>query len=524
MTYPTVACVPDDIFKPPLTWVVILLFWLKVALVVLLAVSGALWTTNTALPDLRCGGFHSGVTRIDGQCIGVTDGSFTYDPPLADPRQKAEFADVQKKIRMENERVRAGSSNELGESQLPYVRVAVLMPMTTDRRSALSIDQIRANLQGAYIAQYRANHTAEVGDLTPQIELLLANEGSNQEHWRPVVDQLGGLIGGDHPLVAVIGLGVSLLETKLAAEELAKHRLATVGAVLTADSMSSDSESSKYGLTFVRVSPSNTDYAQELSRYLDELGGTRRGMVVYDENEDEYAATFRDAYEKNFKKHLLQPYHPQTFKGKRNPSEPVPHFDTIVSNICAAQADSVFYAGRVSELKTFIKQLASHDCAIRRSLTIFLGHNDLSALEDPDTLSKLTRGKIKVVYATPTDATRWDKCPDDAPKGYGPFRNAFRVQFPSPGSYEAVPAYAIAHHDAVLVATKAIRRAAWEWRSSVPTPEHVSDELGRLNNEYAVNGASGILSFSPATLGWPSKKPIPIRSIPPGPLLCSSTS
>jgi ABC-type branched-subunit amino acid transport system substrate-binding protein len=526
VTYPTVARIPADIFEPPLTPAAkrrLRLRRASGALASVLAAVGVLWAASILLPDLRCGGLNSGVTRIDDQCIGVTDGSFTYDPPLADPRQKAELAEVQTKIRLENERVRTQAPNEPGESQLPYVRVAVLMPMTTDRRSALSVDQIRASLQGTYLAQYRANNTAEVGDRTPQIELLLANEGSNQQHWRTVVDQLVGLTGGDHPLVAVVGLGVSLPETKLAAEELAKHRVATVGAVLTADSMSSgdDSESSQRGLTFVRVAPSNTDYVQELSRHLDELGGPRRGMVVYDENEDDYTTTLRTAYENKLWKHLLQPYHPQTFRGVLDPSEPLPHFDTIVRNICNARADTVFYAGRVAELKTFIGQLASHDCAGRRSLTILLGHNDLSALEDPDTLGRLTRGKIRILYATTTDAAHWDASPGDAPEGYQPFLSAFRAQFPSPGSDNpSLPdSYAIMHHDAVLVATTAIRRAAGEWEDPVPIPGHVSDELGRLNNEYAVKGASGTLSFSPTTHGWPSREErIPIRSIPPDPL------
>jgi ABC-type branched-subunit amino acid transport system substrate-binding protein len=499
-----------------------------VALVTVLAAGRVLGAPPTALPDVRCGGLNSGVVRIEGQCIGVTDGSFAYDQPLADHQQTAEFAYVQERIRTENERVRAQALNTLGGSQLPYVRVAVLMPMTTDRRSALSVDQIRAGLQGAYVAQYRANHSDEVGDRTPQIELLLANEGSNQEHWRAVVDQLVGLTRGDHPLVAVVGLGVSLPETKVAAEELAKHRVATVGAVLTADSMSSDSDSGSSGddLTFVRVSPSNTDYAVELSRSLDELGQTHRGMVVYDKNKDEYTATLKSAYEARLTKHLIRPYHPQAFRGKLDPSQHVPHFDTIVKNICAAGADAVFYAGRVAELKTFIGQLAGHECAGRRSLTIFLGHNDLSALEDPDTLATLTRGRIRVVYVTATDVARWQARPADAPQGYRPFLTTFRAQFPSAGTGDpALPdSYAIKHHDAVLVATTAIRRAAEEWKTPAPTPRQVSDELGRLNHEYAVKGAGGTLDFSPATRGWPSSTRIPICSIPPGPLLPSPTS
>lgn len=538
MTYPAIAGVDVDVFEPPLTWAGTIRRWLWrafVALVVVLAIGGGLWGTYALLPDLRCGGLRSGVTQVEGQCVGVSDGSFTYDPPLAAPRQKAEFIDVQKKILAENERVRTQAPNRLDANHLPYVRVAVLMPMTTDRRSALSVDQVRASLQGAYAAQYRVNNEADAGDPTPQIELLLANEGSNQEHWRRVVDQLVALTGGDHPLVAVVGLGVSFPETKLAAEELGKHHVATVGAVLTADSMSSDEnpDGSNPGLTFVRVSPSNTDYVQKLSRYLDQHGGTHRAMVVYDENEDEYTTTLRIAYEKHLKKHLIKPYHPQPFKGRRNPSAPVPHFDTIVGNICDAQSDAVFYAGRVIELKTFIGQLASHTCARRRSLTIYLGNNDLSSLEDPDTLNKLKSGKIGVLYVTPTDAAHWQTNPSDTrkagqPEGYRSFLTTFRAQFPSPGSGNPPPprGYAIMHHDAVLVATKAIRRAAEEWGESAPTPEHVSDELGRLNNKYAVEGASGTLSFSPTTRGWPSREAtqLPIRSIPPGALPSSPTT
>jgi hypothetical protein len=94
----------------------------RISVVTALAVlvAGAVWVVAEAIP--ACGRLWSGVYRVDGECIGVTDGSVLFDD---------EFTDVEKKIADENAWV---------QTQPSYVTVALLNPLTVT--SALSRDEI----------------------------------------------------------------------------------------------------------------------------------------------------------------------------------------------------------------------------------------------------------------------------------------------------------------------------------------------------------------------------------------------
>jgi hypothetical protein len=65
----------------------------RISLVIAVAVlaASAVWVIIEVLPT--CGRPWSGVYRVDGECVGVTDGSVLFDN---------EFADVEKKIADEN--------------------------------------------------------------------------------------------------------------------------------------------------------------------------------------------------------------------------------------------------------------------------------------------------------------------------------------------------------------------------------------------------------------------------------------
>lgn len=524
MTRSPIARVRPDIFEPPTTPLERRRRSrrrIAAVLALVIVAPSLLWGGTLAYRDLSCGPIGNGISRVDGQCVGVTDGSFVFHPYIEQ---------IQQKIRKENEKVRNG-----GYGNLPYVRIAVLMPMTSDDRSALTMARIRYSLQGAYAAQRRANGGADdgFGDPTPLIQLLLANEGSNQQQWRPPVSRLISMTTGAHPLVAVVGLGVSVPATQLAAEELSRHQVATVGAVLTADTLRADS--------FVQVSPPNGQYALALRNYLDQEypeghSDRRRGIVVYDQNSDMYTRTLREAYEQHLEDFMVEGP-AQQFNGILNEEEPVPLFDHVSTQVCAAKAVRIFYAGRAKELKNhFIPSLARKHCADREEnneqLTIMLGSTGLSSLRDEETVDLLKRHRIRVVYASSIDSDGWNGRADEVlgneqedglpdvltgmPVGYPSFYQKLHALFSTQEADDAlVDGYAAMHHDAVATAVLATRQAARERKESVPTHKHVASALWKLNILGEVPAAGGTLSFSPEGLGWPSGKPIPILSIPP---------
>jgi hypothetical protein len=190
---------------------------LVVVVLSLVLATAVAWGINTLVN--ACGGPGSGVSRVDGECVGVTDGSYVFDPALAD---------VEAKIAAENARV-AGSGHT--------VTVALLNLMTVNNTSPVSLAEVVNQLEGAYTAQYRANQTNDLGDPSPLIRLVLANEGSHENQWQPVVHQIEGMVGDQDPLVAVTGLGVSVKQTEDGAKDLAAHHIPMVGALTTADEL-----------------------------------------------------------------------------------------------------------------------------------------------------------------------------------------------------------------------------------------------------------------------------------------------
>lgn len=153
--------------------------------------------TCGSLESKVAGIFGSGVCRVDGECVGVTDGSFIFDPV---------FVDVQEKIATENAKVRAESH--------PCVTVALLDLLTPTVTSATSVEGIRSELEDAYTAQLRINESVRPADSHSRIRLVLANQGSTLEQWGPVAAQLTAMTQEGRPVVAVIGLGISVKKTQ----------------------------------------------------------------------------------------------------------------------------------------------------------------------------------------------------------------------------------------------------------------------------------------------------------------------
>ncbi len=142
----------------------------------LLVVSLGAFYGCRAYDDDSCGaGVHE--ESPGRECVGVTDGSVSFDPALDQ---------VSARVKAENARVaRSGD---------PYATIALMIPMdfaaptsAVDRKHALW------EVQGAYFAQYRANH--QDNRLAPAIRLVLANPGvgaaigaawpTSSRTWRP---------------------------------------------------------------------------------------------------------------------------------------------------------------------------------------------------------------------------------------------------------------------------------------------------------------------------------------------------
>jgi hypothetical protein len=483
---------------------------LVVVVLSLVLATAVAWGINTLVN--ACGGPGSGVSRVDGECVGVTDGSYVFDPALAD---------VEAKIAAENARV-AGSGHT--------VTVALLNLMTVNNTSPVSLAEVVNQLEGAYTAQYRANQTNDLGDPSPLIRLVLANEGSHENQWQPVVHQIEGMVGDQDPLVAVTGLGVSVKQTEDGAKDLAAHHIPMVGALTTADELNY-----KNIPGFIRVAPSDAEYVQSLLAYLQHRQDPHRqdqqrqdfdsAILVYDTNSDDSGDLFTRSLRNNLRsgmKSLIKSTPAQGFTGTSGQSPGNPDlFSVTTGNICAVSAVKppvILFAGRALDLLTFLQSLEARICS-DKPMTVLTANTNLGTLDE----AALEHGKITVVNAAASDPADWANNVLGTPPHFGEFISEFRKLGFDPAHLH--DGDAIANHDALATAIKAARLAASQAPSSqngVPKLIDVSHQMLNLNTLNLVPGASGNLTYQfrgqngeGEDSGNPCDKPIPILEVPP---------
>ncbi|WP_158888220.1 hypothetical protein [Amycolatopsis anabasis] len=473
----------------------------RVALVAaaVLLIAGGVWGVVTI--SSVCGSLGSGVDEVGGECVGVSDGSYVFHP---------ELAAVQQRIETENARVRAESPG--------YVTVALLDPLLPDADSALPPLQVRNRLEGAYTALRRVNTESVAGDPKPAIQLLLANGGDTDDQWRRVADRLTELSQEPHPLVAVVGLGVSTDRTRRMAEQLSQRGIPMVGAVLTADDLDYE-----HIPGLIKASPSNRHYVDALRRYVDSAN-IRSAIMIRDSNSDSGTDLYTQTLEAAFGRQMrdLITFPTQQFTGKSIPSQIAdPNlFANVRANICASAASglqAVLYAGREVDLGAFIESLKNRTCQAL-PLTILTAGLELGGLLKSKE-QELTDARLKIVSAATVDVEGWlrNEEADGTPKNFRGFRQAFEAAgFPKEHLDDGG---AIMMHDAVLTAAHAVRIAAPQGSASAPTAADVRAQLLNINTLYTVGGASGTLSFSksPSGAGTPVGKPVPVLAYPKPP-------
>jgi ABC-type branched-subunit amino acid transport system substrate-binding protein len=447
----------------------------------------------------------------NGECTGWTVEQDTgFDS--ATPATRA----VISAITAENRRVR-------DQPAARYLRVGVLVPMTSAPGSALTDLTVQHALQGALAAQLQANSTGVLGDSQVLVQLVLANEGRDEAAGLDVVRRLTALRDGPHPLVAVTGLGISIPRTKEVADALGAARIPAIGAVLTADDMVSP--------WLFKVTPSNTQYARALRAYLDQQPAVRTGYLVRDRNtDDNYVRTLSDAFIGVFDDRFALKQHNGGFNGSRPPVAGTPTlFSGIVDDVCALKPDVLFFAGRDRDLPPLVAALKGRGRCENpvRPLLIATGTTGLTLARDD-----LSDGQVTVLDASAADQAGWHTGQPGTPADYPAFHDVFTgldLGGHKPGEADLGDGYATMHRDAVAAAVWAARRTVVQKAErnqnrpsgeqpipELPTASDVHDTLLAGQNAR-VPGASGAFYFTeiPDNQGWPVAKPVPVIVLGP---------
>ncbi|MBA0051875.1 hypothetical protein E0L36_13500 [Streptomyces sp. AJS327] len=512
--------------RPPVNW------WLWGAVAAAVLAAAVLGGVRLYERAQRCG--DGVVERGPGdECVGVTDGSYVFDPGLAK---------VSRLIHAENERVEKSGD--------PWVSVAYSEPMTTreggdpsersanDRGGAV----VRQAVEGAYLAQLELNHQGGRGS-TPKVKLLLANSGQGAEQWEPLVDQLVDMAGErKNPLVAVAGFGQSVTTTHRAVNALRTAGVPTVGSTVAADGLAR-----KRPKGFFRVSVPNRDQALAAAGYLAKRQaakgsgeGAYRVDVVRDVREDD---TYSTSLDRDFtgavrKKGLRLESDGYAFESGRSASGTA--LASIAEKVCRPERrlDAVYFAGRGRELRMFTEALTApgRNCPI----TVVSGSSALGVFFDaPDTDSEgvdsgsggsEVTGQGDDTGGAPDFHRRWDRSdvevlytayahpegaeriyPRRAANPYPEFARAYRGQFG--GDRGLASGQAMMGHDTVITVGEAARDAAGESGREQVDAGGVLNMLLQIGSGDSVPGLSGPIAFDER--GDPKDKPMALVELRP---------
>ncbi|MCM2576930.1 ABC transporter substrate-binding protein [Streptomyces meridianus] len=456
----------------------------------LIALAGGLlwWLFSTSCAD--------GVRRVgaDGQCVGVTDGEYHFTQNLG----KISELILKENRSVEQEEAKHGTA---------YVSVVYLMPMMPDEKDSNTVDSLRHELQGAYAAQYDANHHFGNGDV-PRIKLLLGNSGSSTEQRSAALDEIRKRTEADR-IVAVAGLGTSTNATKEMVGTITKPAadgglgLGAVGAVLTADTFDEVE-----GL--VRVAPTNSDEAAAAAAFLQSKEyADKRVLVVQDSKpDDQYTRTLSQAFLKALPKKRRFARVEQYDSSQAGSATT---FKALMANLCTYKPDVVYFAGRGVDLPKFLAPLRTRICN-DRPLTVFAG-DDVSqspqARGFDEILETLRDGNVELLYTGLAHPGAWELAenayPTDGAFGEkGSYRKFFRNDRLDDGQ-------AIMGHDALTTAVSAIRLEGGTAADQKVNGSMMIQRWKSLHGVHAVAGASGLISLQ--NDGSPERKAVPVIEI-----------
>ncbi|MFE0172662.1 amino acid ABC transporter substrate-binding protein [Streptomyces sp. NPDC059002] len=475
----------------------------------------------------------TGVEKHDGECIGVNGTGYAFGTP--------EIAEVARAIAKENERF-------VGDK--PHVTVALMLPLQPGL--AAERKQLRSEIQGAYLAQYRANRN----ESTPLMRLVLANPGDAYAQQSRVVDQLADMAADKRDnLRAVTGFNLSLDATKKAISRLTNElHIPVLASRVSADELANPEKSGGKdpypGLA--RIIPTNRQQADALASFHGRLKDEETVLVKDERPHDIY----NDSLAKAFSRKEPGPPGPkdQTFDSPSisDPGDTGNDFSLIAQNICQSSARYVYFAGRPVHLRLFALKLAEVPCRGKKyTIVSGSGSATLNRYMKDDDWAKLRGGDgkepaITVQYAAPGHPEAWDR--ELSGRGSTKKRPAYftepqqelrelrlligRGSAGDIGPVRLEDSRTMLVHDGVRTIAKAVLLANAQTEGTVPPLKRVSDMWQRLEAANRVAGTSGwicltnagnaydkpvaVVELNPSTrklefvgIGWPKGRPQP---------------
>ncbi|KWT61993.1 hypothetical protein ADL21_10520 [Streptomyces albus subsp. albus] len=491
-----------------------------------------------------------GVERSAGECVGVSGSGYDFGT--------REIREVAHAIGEENTRV--------SEQEQDLVTIAMMLPLQP--KSAAERKQLRSELQGAYLAQWRANRTEN----KPLLRLVLANPGADYAQQKKVVDRLAAMADSRRDnLRAVTGFNLSLGNTRTAIDRLTNElHIPVLASRVSADDIANADNSSRLKYPgLARIIPTNRKQAAALANFHGGLRDAETVLVKDMRPNDIYDESLAKAFSKPEPGPPGPQDQPYTSPGINDPGDTGNDFTTIGQNICESDAKVVYFAGRPVHLRLFALKLAQVPCHGKKytvvsgsgaaTLDRYMSVADWEKLRGGDG----GRATVTVQYAAPGHPDAWDASlrqwekEQRARTGRAPAAGDRPAYLTEPqkelrelnglirrqdagdiGDVDLEDSRTMLVHDGVRTIAAAVFLANSQAAGTVPTRARVAAQWPRLEARYRVVGTSGwicltnagnaydkpvaVVQLDPATrrvafvgLGWPEKKPQPADCVVP---------
>lgn len=479
-----------------------------VALVLVLAAGLGFggWRFDSYLNNAAVTCMNSGVTVVlhrGSDCVGITDGTYQFDPGYK------QLDEVEDKIKAEDQKVQASAS----ASKKSYVSVAYLLPFpenqknSTKQSSIVPIKSAAEELAGAYSAQMYANAHSVENIWGPQIKLLIVNNGANGEGYRIADHYIESDVKSQN-LVAVAGIGVSLKQTVVEVNSLAKSGIPVFGSDISSDDFDHINN-------MVRVTPSNSAMVSALLEYL--KNKYRNAFLVQGKGaNDSYVKTLRSdlPHFAGGNNGIMQSQEYDSSVGEEGVTN---RLGEIAQAVCASHAQVVLFAGRGEDLGAMLSSFGNEGQCVnpnnRDGKTAIVTGSDVTNLQ----LTSAMKAGLKYVdlyYGGEVIPGEWNNgtCAREASAIGQTGAGNFAQTYPFGRQLPVQDGVAMVGYDAMLTAASATRLADADGKT-VPSPSGVAGELSALQGKQdSVPGASGPISF--ANYANPNPKDVNNRSNP----------
>ena len=462
-------------------------------------------------PYLVCG---SGLKQVDGECVGVNDGSQSFDPGLDWITDRIH-------------RMNTAVEDRAAEDDVEAFRIVLMGSFSLSGEADLDEEQILHAVEGAYVGIMRQNGFVETDsgieaatEHSRIFQLYLANEGAIQQGADTVVDTLASMIDDDIPLSIVIGQSTSTTVTEQTARDLSELNIPMIAGSSTSTSIN---HVNSPGL--IRAAPDNEDFAAALRHHLDrrvEDGHEPvQGLLLADENDDDvFSQDLADQFRRYLGPYLVRNL--LTFQGSAGSGDSTVYFDHIVNEVCAdPETTGVFFAGRYSDLGTFLRALELRGCRTADGDPITVYTVELGLLPDMagsyssaacDPTAEQNPQRYRLVQGSAFDPY-WLDDEGWSPPGFADYEAAVNQTVKAESRSISTPeefysGYSLIYYDAATIAVRATL-LGFEAGDESSLAGSVRNHLFRVGDELT---GSGHLDYVEELNGRVSGRYIPILS------------